>query len=86
MTAVRLSTHARKNYLKLARSDRRLFTRVDRVLGQLRANPDSGKPLTGTLAGHRSIRVGSLRIVYRFDHADEVVLVLDVAQRGDVYR
>ncbi len=86
MTTVRLSTHARRSYLKLARSDRRLFTRVDRVLGQLHTNPDSGKPLTGPLAGHRSTRVGSLRIVYRFDQADDVVLVLDMAQRGDVYR
>ncbi len=86
MTTVRLSTHARKSYLKLARSDRRQFTRVDRVLGQPRTNPDLGKPLTGPLAGHRSMRVGSLRIVYRFDQANDIVLVLDVAQRGDVYR
>ena len=38
------------------------------------------------LEGHRSLRVGSLRIVYRLDEAHQTVLVLDIAQRGGVYR
>ncbi len=86
MTTVKLSSHARRNYLKLARSDRRLFARVDRVLEQLRTDATSGKPLTGPLSGHRSLRVGSLRIVYRFDEARRLIMILDIAQRGDVYR
>ena len=83
---VRLSTNARKAYEKLARSDRRLFRRVDAALDRLAGDPQSGKALHGPLAGHRSLRVGSLRIVYRFEVDRLLVLVLSIADRGLVYR
>ncbi len=86
MPGIRLSTHARKSYLRLGRSDRRLFARVDRAPDRLAGDPAAGKPLAGPLEGHRSLRVGSLRIVYRMDEADDAVLVLDIAQRGGAYR
>ena len=86
MAEIRLSSHARKSYLRLARSDRRLFQRVDRALERIGEDPHAGKPLAGPLAGHRSFRVGSLRIVYRFEEQRLVVLVLDIAERGGVYR
>ncbi len=86
MAVVKLSSHARKSYLKLARSDRRIFARVDRALDRLGDDPAAGKPLAGPLSGHHSLRVGSLRIVYRLDEEDHVVMVLDIAQRGSVYR
>ncbi|MDH3402781.1 MAG: type II toxin-antitoxin system RelE/ParE family toxin [Acidobacteriota bacterium] len=86
LAALRLSSHARKSYLRLARSDRRLFERIDRALDRLGGDPTSGKPLAGPLSGHRALRVGSLRIVYRIADDDRAVLVLDIAQRGGVYR
>lgn len=86
MAGIRLSGHARKSYLKLARSDRRLFARVDSALGRLAEEPRAGKPLAGPLEGHRSLRVGSLRIVCRLSEARQEVLVLDIGQRGGVYR
>ena len=86
MASIRLSSHARRSYARLARSDRRLFERVDRAPDRLTTEPAAGKPLAGPLAGHRSLRVGSLRIVYRVGETDEAVLVLDIAQRGGAYR
>ena len=86
MAEVRLSSHTRKSYLRLARSDRRLFQRVDRVIERIAEDPTGGKPLAGPLAGHRSFRVGSLRIVYRLEEGRLLVLVLDIAERGGVYR
>ena len=86
MAELRLSSHATKSYQRLARSDRRVFERVDRALDRLREGPSAGKPLAGPLAGHRSVRVGSLRIVYRFEEDDQMILVLDIAQRGGIYR
>jgi addiction module RelE/StbE family toxin len=83
---VRLSGPARKAYERLARSDRRLFRRVDHVLERLKDEPQSGKPLHGPLEGHRSLRVGDLRIVYRFESERVLVLVLTIARRGQVYR
>ncbi len=86
MTTVRLSSHARKSYLKLAKADRRLFERLDRALEGLGEDAHRGKPLAGPLVGHRSLRVGSLRIVYRIEDEELEVLVLEIGQRGSVYR
>ena len=86
MAPIRLSSHARRSYARLARSDRRLFERVDRALDRLREDPAAGKPLAGPLAGHRSLRVGPLRIVYRVGGSEGAVLVLDIARRGGAYR
>lgn len=72
--------------MRLARSDRRLFARLDRALDRLADEPTLGKPLTGPLSGHRSLRVGSLRIVYRQGEDAEELLVLEIAQRGGAYR
>jgi addiction module RelE/StbE family toxin len=86
VAAVRLSSQARKTLEKLARSDRRLFARVDEALTRLQDQPAAGKPLQGPLAGLRSLRVGDIRIVYRFETAQVLVVVLDIARRGKAYR
>ena len=86
VATVRLSSHARKSYERLARSDRRLFDRIERALDLLAEEPEAGKPLQGPLRGRRSYRVGPLRIVYRFVADELLVLVLDIAHRGAVYR
>ena len=86
MAGIRLSGLARKSCLKLARSDRRLFARVERALNRPGEEPTAGKPLAGPLAGHRSLRVGTLRIVYRVGSAGREILVLDIAQRCGAYR
>jgi mRNA-degrading endonuclease RelE of RelBE toxin-antitoxin system len=87
VAVVRLSTHARKSYLRLARDDRRLWTRIDRALDRLADKPETGKPLAGPLLHHRSHRVGPVRIVYRIEsNGGLTVLVLDIAQRGRAYR
>lgn len=86
MAAVRLSNQASKDLEKLARSDRQLFERVDAALTRLGEEPTVGKPLQGPLAGLRSLRVGDLRIVYRHDAAQRLILVLDIARRNKAYR
>lgn len=86
MATVRLSSQARRSYEKLARSDRRLFVRVDRALDRLAGDPNAGKPLQGPLRGRRSFRVGTVRIIYRHEHSELVVFVLEIAQRQRAYR
>jgi mRNA-degrading endonuclease RelE of RelBE toxin-antitoxin system len=83
---VKLSSHARKSYERLARSDPRTFKRVDRALGRLAREPDAGKPLQGPLRGRRSMRVGTVRIIYRFEKKEILVLVLEIAPRAAAYR
>jgi mRNA-degrading endonuclease RelE of RelBE toxin-antitoxin system len=86
VATVKLSSHAEKALERLARSDRRLFERIESALLDLAENPDSGKLLHGPLAALRSLRVGPLRILYRFEGSQLLVYVLDIAQRGKVYR
>ena len=86
MASLRLSTHARRYFRRLYRADRRLFDRLDRSLDRLCEQPELGKPLAGPLEGHRSLRVGHLRIVYRIEIDAAEVCVLDIAPRGGVYR
>ncbi|MCY1264114.1 hypothetical protein D9M68_370090 [compost metagenome] len=46
--------------------------------------PDKlGKPLRGSLAGCRRIRVGNTRIVYRVDQGKVQVLIITVGARRD---
>ena len=86
MASLRLSTHAHRYFKRLNRADRRLFERLDRSLDRLIDQPELGKPLVGPLEGHRSLRVGHLRINYRMETDGDCVVVLDIAPRGGVYR
>lgn len=45
-----------------------------------------GKPLRYSFIGHRRIRVGDYRMVYRIDMKKNVVIVVLIKHRKDVYR
>jgi mRNA interferase RelE/StbE len=45
-----------------------------------------GKPLTRELAGYHGARRGQYRVIYRIDDAAQVVHVLWLEHRSDVYR
>lgn len=44
-----------------------------------------GKPLRYSFVGHRRIRVGDYRIVYRIDQHRSVVRIVAIKHRKDVY-
>jgi mRNA interferase RelE/StbE len=44
-----------------------------------------GKPLRYSFIGHRRIRVGDYRIVFRVDMKSHVVLIVLIKHRKDVY-
>jgi mRNA interferase RelE/StbE len=44
-----------------------------------------GKPLRYSFVGHRRIRVGDYRIVYRVDEKSKVVTIVIIKHRKDVY-
>jgi mRNA-degrading endonuclease RelE of RelBE toxin-antitoxin system len=57
------------------------------ILGPLLDNPHRvGKALRGDLAGFRSARVGTYRIVYEIVEAVRTVRVVYIDHRADVYR
>ncbi len=44
-----------------------------------------GKPLRYSFVGHRRVRVGDYRIIYRIDSQKEIVVVVAFKHRKDVY-
>jgi len=44
-----------------------------------------GKPLRYSLRGHRRLRVGDYRIVYRIDAENNIVLIVAIKHRKEVY-
>jgi mRNA interferase RelE/StbE len=44
-----------------------------------------GKPLRYSLKGHRRLRVGDYRIVYRIESESKTVVIVAIMHRKDVY-
>lgn len=60
---------------------------IDFITGPLLDNPQRvGHELRHQLAGVRSARLGTFRVLYRIDDDLHEVTVLRVDHRGDVYR
>ena len=60
---------------------------VEFMLGPLLDAPSRvGKPLQRELTSYWSARRGAYRVIYRLDPDDEVVTVVRIEHRSDVYR
>ena len=79
-----LKPSAERAFLALPRD---IQKRLDKRLLALRDNPrpPGVKALTGA-PGVLRLRVGNYRVLYEVHDAALIVLVLEVAHRGDVYR
>jgi mRNA interferase RelE/StbE len=44
-----------------------------------------GKPLRYSLRGHRRLRVGDYRVVYRIDPDINIVIIVAIKHRKDIY-
>lgn len=80
-----------KSALKyLARQDRKTVDRIRAAIAGLTNRPPDGdiKPLQGYGDGRMRLRSGSCRIIFRYDEENEVeiLLILDIGNRGDVYK
>jgi mRNA interferase RelE/StbE len=60
---------------------------VEFMLGPLTEAPTVvGKPLQRELSGYWSARRGSYRVIYRLDDDEQVIAVVRIEHRSDVYR
>jgi mRNA interferase RelE/StbE len=72
----------RKNLKRIPKADRR--TIKEAIAQKLMTSPEIfGKPLRFSLKGHRSLRVGDYRVIFRIDGA--TVRILLIAHRSAVY-
>lgn len=83
---VHVASSARR-YIR--RLERRASDRVVTRLRDLADNPYEpriSKPLHGRLSGLRSSDIDWLRILYDVDDSAQLVSVLDIGPRGDIYK
>jgi mRNA interferase RelE/StbE len=60
---------------------------VEFLFGPLAEDPHRvGAPLRAPFAGQWRARRGQYRVLYRLDETDQIVYVLDIDHRRDVYR
>ena len=60
---------------------------LEAILGPIAENPARlGRPLVGELEGLYSARRGDYRVIYEIDDDAQVVVILRVQHRRDVYR
>lgn len=82
--------YSRKAAKELQRMEKSLRNRIhDAIIGLTKTPPEGDiKPMQGAPAGRYRLRVGSYRVIYRYD-ADGMMIVLyiiDVGPRGDIYK
>lgn len=82
---ISLTPRAYRNLAKILKVDERLAKRISERIDSLSQQPMLGKPLTGTLKGSRSLRVGRYRVIYKVDTAKKEVLIINVGHRRDIY-
>ncbi len=82
MYSVVLSRSASRTLEKTTPAIRR---RTIVALERLKSKPYSGKRLRGELEGLFSLRIGDMRAVYRLDTSKDVLVVLGIGPRGDIY-
>ena len=80
-----------KDALKfLARLDKKSVSRIREAIQGLTLKPPVGdiKTLEGYSDRRKRLRVGSWRVIYRYatENQVEVLFVLDVGNRGDIYK
>ncbi len=69
----------------LNKLDNSTKTRVVNKVEKLKSQPNLGKPMTGQLAGLRSLRIGFYRAIYSIEHEKLLVLVIKLGHRKNVY-
>lgn len=80
-----------KDSLKfLSRLDKKSVFRIRESIEGLTHYPPVGdiKVMHGYKDGRRRLRVGSWRVIFRYENEEavEVILVIDIGNRGDIYK
>ncbi len=70
--------------------DKKSVTRIRIAINGLTENPPVGdiKPMQGYSDGRKHLRVGSWRVIYKYgaDGEIDILFVMDIGNRGDIYK
>lgn len=80
-----------KSALKfLARTDKPTVARIRNAIEGLTHTPPEGdiKAMQGYTDGRQRLRVGKYRVIFRYsvDNEIEIVYIIDIGSRGDIYK
>ncbi len=77
-----LSPKAKKRYNKIGAKDR---PKINKKIDMLSQNPLAGKALEGKYKNKYSLSAWPLRIIYRFDSTTQIIEIIAIDYRGNVY-
>jgi len=86
MASIVLSKKAGKS---LRRMDERIKAQLIARLEGLAIDPTGAagvKPMEGDYEGCHRLRHGDLRVIYHWDKAADVIVILAIGPRGDIYK
>lgn len=71
----------------IGKQERAAQVRIQKAMLGLTVRPPTGdiRPLKGFDKRFR-LRIGSYRILFEIDHQEQIVYILSIAHRGDVYK
>ena len=80
-----------KDSLKfLSKLDKKSVTRIREAIAKLTLDPPEGdiKLMQGYTDNRKRLRVGSWRIIYKYDSENsvEILFIIDIGNRGDIYK
>ena len=74
----------------LSKLDKKSIDRIRNAIAGLTFQPPVGdiKTMQGYSDGRKRLRVGSWRIIYRHESEEtvEIIFVIDIGNRGDIYK
>ena len=82
--------YSRDSLKFLSKLDKKSVTRIRAAIQGLTLTPPEGdiKVMQGYSDGRKRLRVGSWSIIYKYgvDHEIDILLIIDIGNRGDIYK
>ena len=82
--------YSRDSLKFLAKLDQKSAARIRAAIAGLTLSPPAGdiKPLQGYSDNRKRLRVGLWRIIYKYgsDNEVEILFIIDIGNRGDIYK
>jgi len=80
-----VSEHLDRIFAKLSKKDKLQFEILTRKTKEILENPQIGEPLTGNMAGQRSVHIRNFCLIYEILENEKVVKLLDYDHHDVVY-
>jgi mRNA interferase RelE/StbE len=86
MSRVIVHRHAVKYLNRLPKETKQRIREILKELQDDPLGPSHVKHMVGEWAGYHRIRAGILRVIFWYDHTEDIVYVDHIGPRGDIYK